>query len=113
MRDPRSVRALLVALVLGTSLLTVVACEPTLSTETGLVVDVQSTSLTSIDGFRLHTADGRTLSFSTVGTRYEDDGFPIQHLREHLALAEPVMVTYRVVDGANQVVKLQDAPASR
>lgn len=106
-------RALLVALVLGTSLLTVVACEPTLSTETGLVVDVQSTSLTSIDGFRLHTADGRTLSFSTVGTRYEDDGFPIQHLREHLALAEPVMVTYRIVDGANQVVKLQDAPASR
>ncbi len=103
--------ALSLMLVLGGGL--VAACEPTLSTETGLVTDVQSTSLTDIDGFRLRTSDGRTLAFSTVGSRYQDDGFPIQHLREHMALAEPVQVTYRVVDGVNQVVKLQDAPIGR
>ena len=37
--------------------------------------------------------------------------FPAQHLREHQALGQPVMVTYRIVDGRNVVIKLQDAPA--
>ena len=91
---------------------TVVAtgCEPTLSTETGVVTSVTSTSLVEVDGFTLRTSDGRMLTFSTKDLPYRNDGFPVQHLREHQALAQPVMVTYRVTDGRNEVVKLQDAP---
>ena len=84
-------------------------CTPTLLTETGLVTSVTSTSLVSIDGFQLRTQDGRTLDFSTKDLPYREDGFPPQHLREHQALAQPVTVTYRVTDGRNDVVKLQDA----
>lgn len=87
----------------------VVGCEPTLHQETGLVIDVQQPSLTQVDGFHLRTTDGRTVEFSTRTTRF-DVAFPVQHLGEHLALAQPITVTYKVVDGRNEVTKLADAP---
>ena len=98
--------ALLLVTLLGGA-----GCSPTLYTDTGLVTDVTSTSLVDIDGFQLQTQDGRTLIFTTKDLPYHDDGFPVQHLREHQALAQPVQVTYRVTDGRNEVIKLQDAPA--
>ena len=78
----------LTALVLGLllSVGVLAGCEPTLHQETGLVVDVQQASLTSVDGFDLRTPDGRIVPFSTRGTRF-DMAFPVQHLSEHLALA--------------------------
>jgi hypothetical protein len=97
------------ALLLATVLLAV-ACDPVLHTETGIVTSVASSSLVAVDGFQLLTADGRTLDFSTKGLTY-GEGFPVQHLREHQTLAQPVMVTFRIVDGRNEVTKLQDAPA--
>jgi hypothetical protein len=103
-------RRLLICVALGGVLAVLVACEPTLRQETGLVTDVRQTSLTSIEGFDLRTADGRTVGFSTSTTRF-DLAFPVQHLGEHMALAQPITVTYRVVDGRNEVVKLADAEA--
>ncbi|MEZ4595345.1 MAG: hypothetical protein R3C32_00140 [Chloroflexota bacterium] len=103
------VPTLVARVALVVALAVVAACEPTLSQETGLVVAVRQSSLTSVEGFQLRTADGRTVDFSTTGTRF-DQAFPVQHLGEHLALAQPITVTYRVVDGRNQVVKLADAP---
>ncbi len=99
----------LAALLLAT-VLVAAGCQPTLYTETGIVTDVTSTSLVDVDGFQLRTSDGRLLTFDTKDLPYRDDGFPVQHLREHQAMAQPVMVTYRVTDGRNDVVKLQDAP---
>ncbi len=101
-------RLALVALVLVT-VLVVAGCQPTLETETGVVTSVTSTSLVDISGFQLRTADGRLLDFSTKGLAY-GQGFPPQHLREHQALAQPIEVTYRVVEGTYVVIKLQDAP---
>ncbi len=103
-------RLLLAALFAVITLTAAVGCSPTLFTETGVVTNVTSTSLVDVDGFQLRTTDGRTLDFSTKGLAY-GDGFPAQHLREHQALGQPVMVTYRIVDGRNVVTKLQDAPA--
>ena len=99
----------LAALLLVT-LLVAGGCAPTLYTDTGIVTDVASTSLVVVDGFTLRTADGRVLTFSTKDLSLRGEGFPAQHLREHQALAQPVEVTYRVTDGRNDVVKLQDAP---
>lgn len=101
-------RALLVGLTLLLGAWTVAGCEPALHQETGLVVDVRQSSLASVEGFRLQTADGRLVEFATTGMRF-DLAFPAQHLGEHLALAQPITVTYKVVDGRNEVVKLADA----
>jgi hypothetical protein len=105
----RRLRGLLLLVVLVGAVSLLAACEPTLYTESGLVIDVQQSSITSVEGFQLQTADGRVVDFSTVGTKF-DEAFPVQHLSEHLALAQPITVTYRIVDGHNQVVKLADAP---
>jgi hypothetical protein len=99
-----------IAAMLLATLLVVAGCDPVLHTETGIVTGVTSTSLVTVEGFQLLTADGRTLDFSTRDLVY-GDGFPVQHLREHQTLAQPVMVTFRMVDGRNEVTKLQDAPA--
>jgi hypothetical protein len=86
------------------------ACGGTLQSETGLVISVQSTGPAAVDGFTLRTADGRLIDFSTRDTVFDRNGFPPEHLREHLALAQPVRVTYQSTDGRNEVVKLEDAP---
>lgn len=104
--NPLRLTALVLGLLLSVGVLA--GCEPTLHQETGLVVDVQQASLTSVDGFDLRTPDGRIVPFSTRRTRF-DMAFPVQHLSEHLALAQPITVTYKVVDGRNEVVKLADA----
>jgi hypothetical protein len=101
-------RTLVTAIGLMVGVMSIAACEPTLLQETGLVTQVQQSSLTSVEGFVLRTADGRSVEFSTRDTRF-DLAFPVQHLGEHMALAEPITVTYRVVDGRNDVVKLADA----
>jgi hypothetical protein len=105
-----SPRALLAGIALILAVFTVAGCEPTLHQETGLVTDIRQASLLSVEGFDLRTTDGRTVGFSTSTTRF-DLAFPVQHLGEHMALAQPITVTYRVVDGRNEVVKLADAPA--
>ncbi len=101
-------RTLVAVIGLALGVMSIAACEPTLSQATGLVTDVQQPSLTSVEGFVLHTADGRSIEFSTRTTRFDMD-FPVQHLAEHMALAEPITVTYKVVDDRNEVVKLADA----
>ena len=101
------------AALLLTTILLVSGCTPTLYTETGIVTGVSSTSLVNVDGFQLRTSDGRTITFSTKDLPYRDEGFPVQHLREHQALVDPVMVTYRITHGRNEVVKLQDAPVTQ
>jgi hypothetical protein len=64
-----------------------------------------------VDGFVLRANDGSTITFSTRTTQFDRAGFPPQHLREHLALATPIQVTYRAANGVYEVVKLEDAPA--
>ena len=85
------------------------ACGDALQQETGVVIDIESAALGQVDSFTLRTPDGRTIDFSTVDTRFDQAGFPPQHLQEHRALAEPVRVTYQVLDGVNHVVRLEDA----
>lgn len=103
------VRRRVVALLLA-CLTIIAACGgDTLRTETGVVIAVEQTGLAEVAGFTLRTADGRELRFDTRETRFDAVGFPPQHLQEHRALAEPVKVTYQAKDGANRVVKLEDA----
>jgi len=75
----------------------------------GVVTKVDSSGLSSVNGFRLRLGDGSTLAFE-IGTLENGDEFPPGHLAEHLATASPVEVFFRVENGALVVYRIQDAP---
>ena len=82
---------------------------PDRKVETGIVVAVQATSLTSVEGFSIRTADGRTLDFR-ITVLENAATFPPGHLAEHKVSLATVQVTF-VADGAvNRAVRVEDAP---
>jgi hypothetical protein len=77
--------------------------------ETGIVVAVQATGLTSIQGFSIRTSDGRTVDFR-VGSLENASAFPPGHLAEHKLTLVPIRVTYVDEGGAHVAIRLEDAP---
>ena len=92
------------------SLLLLAGCGPAPLSEAGWVVDVQSTSLTDVESFTLRTEDGRELEFKLAPLELDGGSFPASHLREHLALNQPVAIAYRDLDGERVAYRLRDAP---
>lgn len=88
----------------------VVACGPAPQTAAGFVMDVQSTSLTEISEFTLRTPEGDSLLFRVGRLELDGGAFPAGHLREHMALAQPVAVAFTIVDGERIATRLVDAP---
>ena len=64
----------------------------------GIVVAIDQSSLTDVQGFTLRTADGTTSKYRLEAGRLAPDSFTPGHLREHLALAAPVCVTHAAGD---------------
>jgi hypothetical protein len=81
------------------------------STETGLVVAVDSSGLTDVRGFSIRTGDGRTIAFR-IGVLENGAQFPPGHLLEHAATGVKVVVTYRQENGELVAIRLDDAPAA-
>jgi hypothetical protein len=79
--------------------------------ETGVVVKVDSASLTEVLGFTIRTSDGRTVEF-VVGPIENPTQFPPSHLGVHLADGMPVRVTYRQSGADRVAIRLEDAPAT-
>ncbi len=77
--------------------------------ETGIVVAVEATGLTSVQGFSIRTADGRTVDFR-VGTLENGAAFPPGHLAEHKVTLVPIQVTYRDEAGGHVAVRIEDVP---
>ena len=79
-----------------------------LPTVDGIVVGVDSAGLGNVKGFRLRTADGRTLAFGLADLK---DGaqFPPGHLTEHLATSSPIRVWYQGSGDQLQAVWLEDS----
>ena len=96
-------RSLLFALVCA---VTVLACEPTLQQETGVVVEVDSPVLGRVDSFVLATGDGERLTFDTTELEFRSE-FPAPHLAEHKVIGDLIEVTYRT-DGDRLVVTQLD-----
>lgn len=76
----------------------------------GFVVDVRSSSLTEIDSVTLRTNDGETMTFRIDTLELGEDAFPATHLREHMALNQPVAVAFREEVGEKVAYRLKDAP---
>lgn len=66
---------------------------------TGVIVAIDSRGLDDVREFTLRTAEGTILVFDAREMR-STEAFPLGHLVEHQATAEPVIVTFRVVDGS-------------
>ena len=105
--------AFLLAIVIAVIALAVVAATilggPGRRVETGIVVAVEATSLTLVQGFSIRTADGRTVDFR-VGALENASTFPPGHLAEHKVSLVPIQVTYVDRDGGHVAVALVDAP---
>jgi hypothetical protein len=76
----------------------------------GVVIQVESSGLSSVSGFTLRTADGRVLRFGLTQLR-NGTQFPPGHLSEHVATSTPVRVWYRETSGGLEALWLEDAPA--
>ena len=100
---------LVIALVAAGAFLATTLGQPPRRMETGVVIAVDSTSLTDVKGFTIRTPDGRTVKF-TLGPLENASQFAPGHLNEHVATAVPVLVTYRDENGQRVVVRLEDAP---
>jgi hypothetical protein len=103
MRVRRTLPAIgLAVLVMGN----VVACEPTLRQQTGVVIEVDSPALGRVDSFGLLTPEGEVLLFDTTEMRFRAE-FPASHLNEHKVLGDSIVVTYKQ-DGERRVVTQLD-----
>lgn len=91
-------------------LLVLLGCEAAGSTAAGIVTDVEGTSVTDIQGFTLRTEGGEEMRFELGRLDLVGGAFPASHLREHMALAQPVAVAYRTEAERLVVYRLTDAP---
>jgi hypothetical protein len=98
--------ALVVLLIVGA---TMVFGGPGRQVETGVVVAVEATSLSNVQGFSIRTADGRTVDFR-MGTIENASQFPPGHLAEHKVSLVPIRVTYVQEPDGLAAVRLEDAP---
>jgi hypothetical protein len=77
---------------------------------TGIVIDVQSSSLTTLDTFSLRTNDGETLVFHVAPDANPDpqEAFVGGHLRSHLVAASQVKIYYREESGDLLAMRIED-----
>ena len=76
----------------------------------GIVVDVEASGITAVEGFTLQTADARRLRFGLDRQRNWAE-FPPGHLREHVGIS-PVRVWYEEMAGGLKAIWIEDAPVS-
>jgi hypothetical protein len=85
-------------------LLLVIACSappPVTQTAHGVLLSVEAPSLQKVDRFTLRTDDGQELDFEAAPdfNRGASHAMTPGHMRQHMALAEPMTVAYREDNG--------------
>lgn len=75
----------------------------------GIVIAVDQTSVTTVQTFTLRTNDGQEIVFTVGQLDVGGDAFPANHLREHMALAEPIKVDYWTEGADRAAIRLTDA----
>jgi hypothetical protein len=98
-----------IAVVILAILASTILGGPGRKVETGIVVAVQATGLTAVQGFSIRTTDGRSVDFRIESTENAAT-FPPGHLSEHKVTLVPVLVTFVDRDGSHFAVRIEDAP---
>ena len=83
-----------------------VACSPgapaaNVHTVRGVLLDVEAPSIQQVNSFTVRSDDGQELHFDTAANFNQGVSHLMTpgHMRQHMALAEPVEVTYRDDNG--------------
>lgn len=92
------------------AMLAVVGCSAPASSAVGIVTQVEGEGLGQVRAFTLRTATGDSIRFEVGAVALGDGMFPPDHLREHMAAAEAIVVAYRTEDGRLIATSLTDAP---
>lgn len=100
---------ILVVLLFGVAIVQV-GCAPTGQSVAGHVISVSSTSLTDVNSFTLRTQGGEEIVFRVGMLQLDAGGFPAGHLRQHMAVNQPVAVAYHDDSGQHVADRLVDAP---
>jgi len=89
------------------------ASAPT-QTVRGVLLDVESPSIQKVDSFTLRTDSGDEMHFVTAPNFNQGSSHLMTpgHMRQHMALADPVEVTYEV-DSSGTLVALDAADVSQ
>ncbi len=76
---------------------------------TGVIIDVQATSLTAVESLTVRDDDGRTLVFRIAPDAIDDpiEGLFPSHLRTHGLAGDPVTVIYREEGGELLILRLE------
>ena len=77
------------------------ACGPATKSVRGVLLDVEAPSIEKVNSFTLRTDDDRELHFVT-SENFNQGVLHVMtpgHMRQHMALADPVEVTYREDSG--------------
>ena len=71
----------------------------------GVLLEVESASIQRVERFMLRTDDGQELTFSAAPDFNAGAGHAMTpgHMRQHMALADPVTITYREDSNGNLV----------
>lgn len=78
-----------------------------------MLLEVSSSGLQKVDSFTLRADDGRELTFVPAPNFNADATHAMTpgHMRQHMALADPVLVTYREENGELVALSAVDATA--
>jgi hypothetical protein len=74
----------------------------------GLIIGMQAASFLRVASFTLRTDDGEVIDMACEG----DVGITPGHMRDHMALAEPVAVTVKYDGDRVIALRVDDAPGS-
>lgn len=79
-----------------------------------MLLEVASPGLQKVDSFTIRTNDGQELHFSVADNFNQGVAHQMTpgHMRQHMALADPIQVTYRV-DGSGNLVALSAVDVSQ
>jgi hypothetical protein len=80
-------------------------------TAQGVLLEVVSPSIEKVDSFTLRTDDGQEMAFVTAPNFNQGVSHLMTpgHMRQHMALADPVIVTYREDNGKLVALSATDA----
>jgi len=77
----------------------------------GVLLDVVSPGIQQVDRFTLRTEDGQLMTFVAAADFNAGASHVMTagHMRQHMALADPIIVTYRDENGALVALSATDA----
>jgi hypothetical protein len=75
-----------------------------------VLLSVESPSVQRVDRFTLRTDDGQELEFVAASdfNRGVEHAMSPGHMRQHMALADPITVSYREENGRNVAISATD-----